>query len=163
MPNRSTIYSRCNPQLLKLFEEARHPAKVLCVALDYAKAQHTALICNGRGDLLKPSFAVENTLQGVTQLLAEVRACAKQKKIRPEHVFFGGEDYPSYAENFLHNLRQEKFLWWYESMPGKPNSNATTSRLPVTVWICWASPAVASTGAASRRRRRSMRETSRAL
>ena len=110
MPTKSTIYSRCNPQLLKLFEEAGQPAKVLCVAMDYAKAQHTALICNGRGDLLKPSFAVENTLQGATQLLAEVRACAKQKKIRPEHVFFGGEDYPSYVENFLRNLRQEKFL-----------------------------------------------------
>jgi len=25
-------------------------------------------------------------------------------------VFFGGEDYPSYAENFLRRLRQEKFL-----------------------------------------------------
>ncbi len=110
MPTKSTIYSRCNPQLLKLFEGAGHPAKVMCVALDYAKAQHTALICNGIGDLVKPSFAVENTLQGATKLLSEVRACAKQKKIRPEHVFFGGEDYPSYAENFLRNLRNEKFL-----------------------------------------------------
>jgi transposase len=110
MPTKSTIYSRCNPQLLKLFEAAGHPAKVMCVALDFAKAQHTALICNGVGDLLKPSFAVENTLQGATKLLSEVRACAKPKKIRPEHVFFGGEDYPSYAENFLRNLRNEKFL-----------------------------------------------------
>ena len=25
-------------------------------------------------------------------------------------MFFGGEDYPSYAENFLRRLRQEKFL-----------------------------------------------------
>ena len=110
MPTKSTIYSRCNPQLLKLFEAAGHPAKVLCVALDYAKAQHTALICNGLGDLLKPSFAIENTAQGAAQLLGEVRACVKPGKIRPEHVFFGGEDYPSFAENFLRHLRQEKFL-----------------------------------------------------
>jgi len=110
MPNKSTIYSRCNPQLLKLFETAGHPAKVLCVALDYAKAQHTALICNGLGDLLKPSFAIDNTAQGAAKLLSEVRACVKPRKIRPEHVFFGGEDYPSYAENFLRHLRQEKFL-----------------------------------------------------
>jgi len=110
MPTKSTIYSRCNPQLLKLFEQARHPAKVLCVALDYAKAQHTALFCNGLGELLKPSFALENTAQGATQLLSEVRACAKRRKIRPEHVFFGGEDYPSFAENFVRHLRQEKFL-----------------------------------------------------
>lgn len=110
MKTKSTIYSRCNPQLLKLFEEAAHPAKVMCVALDYAKAQHMALFCNGVGDLLKPSFAVDNTVQGATKLLTEVRACAKQKKIRPEHVFFGGEDHPSFAENFLRNLRKEKFL-----------------------------------------------------
>jgi transposase len=110
MPTKSTIYPRCNPQLLKLFEEAGHPAKVMCVALDYAKAQHTALFCNGVGDLLKPSFAVDNTVQGATKLLAEVRACAKQKRIRPEHVFFGGEDHPSFAENLLRNLRKEKFL-----------------------------------------------------
>ena len=86
MPNKSTIYSRCNPQLLKLFETAGHPAKVLCVALDYAKAQHTVLICNGLGELLKPSFALDNTPRGATQLLREVRACVKARKIRPEHV-----------------------------------------------------------------------------
>ena len=110
MPTKLTIYSRCNPQLLKLFEKAGHPAKVLCVALDYAKARHTALVCNGQGDLLKPSFVVDNSAKGVAQLLTEVRACAKPRKIRSEHVFFGGEDYPSYAENFLRRLRQEKFL-----------------------------------------------------
>src|SRR5512137_2956646 len=110
MPTKSTIYSRCNPQLLKLFETAGHPAKVLCVALDYAKAQHTALMCNGLGELLKPSFAIDNTPQGAAKLLSEVRACVKPRKIRPEHVFFGGEDYPSYAQNFLRRLRQEKFL-----------------------------------------------------
>ena len=110
MPNKTTIYSRYNPQLLKLFERAGHPAKVLCVALDYAKAQHTALICNGVGDLLKPSFAIENTAPGAAQLLKEVRACAQSRKVRCEHVFFGGEDYPSYAENFVRQLRQEQFL-----------------------------------------------------
>ena len=110
MPNKTTIYSRCNPQLLKLFETAGHPAKVLCVALDYAKAQHTALICNGLGDLLKPSFAIDNTAQGAAKLLSEVRACAKSRKVRSEQVFFGGEDYPAFAENFLRHLRQEQFL-----------------------------------------------------
>jgi len=71
MSTKSTIYSRCNPQLLKLFETAGHPAKVLCVALDYAKAQHTALMCNGLGELLKPSFAIDNTPQGAAKLLSE--------------------------------------------------------------------------------------------
>jgi transposase len=93
-----------------LFEQAGHPAKVMCVALDYAKAQHTALICNGQGDLLKGAFAVDNTPAGATQLLDQVRQCAKSKKIPPEQVFFGGEDCPYFAENFLRRLRQEHYL-----------------------------------------------------
>jgi transposase len=110
MPTKSSIYAQCNPQLIRLFETAAHPTKVACVALDYAKEQHTALICNGLGELLKGCFAVENTSDGAARLLQEVRSTTKQRKIRPEHVFFGGEDYPTYVENFVRRLRQEKFL-----------------------------------------------------
>jgi transposase len=110
MASQSSIYSRGNPQLLKLFEAAGPPAKVMCVAIDYAKAQHTILICNGVGDRLLSEFAVDNTVAGASQLLKQVRACAQRSKIRPEHVFFGGEDQPSFAENFIRELTQEKFL-----------------------------------------------------
>jgi transposase len=110
MPTKANIYSECNPQVLKLFEQAGHPARVLCVALDYAKAQHMALVCNGLGDLLKGAFAVDNTPAGATQLLQQVRQCAKQRRIPTQQVFFGGEDYPTFAENFLRHLRKEKFL-----------------------------------------------------
>jgi transposase len=96
--------------LSKLFEDAGHPARIMCVALDYAKAQHMVLICNGLGDRLKASFAVENTVSGAAKLLSEVRACARQGKIRTEHVFFGGEDQPTFAENFIRKLTGEKFL-----------------------------------------------------
>lgn len=78
--------------------------------MDYAKAQHMILICNGLGDRLKPNFAVDNTVAGADKLLSEVRACAKKRKIRCEHVFFGGEDRPSFAENFIRKLTEEKFL-----------------------------------------------------
>jgi transposase len=110
MQTKASIYSDCNPQMVKLFEQAAHPAKVMCVALDYAKAQHTALICNGQGDLLKGAFVVDNTPAGATQLLDQVRQCAKDKKIRPEQIFFGGEDCPYFAENFLRRLRQKDYL-----------------------------------------------------
>src|SRR3974377_1457105 len=110
MPNKASIYPDCNPQIIKLFEQAGHPAKVLCVALDYAKAQHTVLICNGLGDLLKATFVGDNTPTGAKLLLQEVRHCAKQRKIGPMQIFFGGEDYPSFAENFLRHLRQENVL-----------------------------------------------------
>jgi transposase len=109
MRTKSSIYSRCNPQLLKLFEAAGHPGKVLCAAVDYAKAKHSVLLCTGTGELLKSRFVVENTALGAAELVRTVRACAAKRKIRPEHVFFGGEDLPSFAENFLRYLRQEKF------------------------------------------------------
>jgi transposase len=110
MSTKASIYANCNSQLVKLFESAGHPAKVLCVALDFAKAQHTALICNGRGDILKGAFAMDNTREGAEQLLEQVRRCAKKRKVDTQHVFFGGEDCPPYAENFLRRLRQEKYL-----------------------------------------------------
>src|SRR5436190_20596490 len=99
MQTKASIYSDGNPQMVKLFEQAGHPAKVMCVALDYAKAQHTALICNGQGDLLKGAFVVDNTPVGATHLLDQVRQCAQSKKIGPTQVFFGGEDCPYFAEN----------------------------------------------------------------
>lgn len=110
MSSKSSIYPQGNPQLVKLFEQAGHPVKVMCVAMDYAKAKHTILICNGLGDRLKPNFVLDNTAAGATQLLNQVQACAKKKKIRLEHVFFGGEDEPSFAKNFIRKLVQEKYL-----------------------------------------------------
>lgn len=110
MNNRPSIYSKCNPELTGVFEIARHPAKVMCVALDYAKTQHSALICNGLGDVLRSPFGVENSLAGAKELLKTVRTCAKQNRIDLPQVFFGGEDQPSFAENFLRQLRKEDFL-----------------------------------------------------
>lgn len=78
--------------------------------MDYAKAKHTILFCNGLGDRLKPNLVIDNSAAGATQLLEEVRACAKKKKMGCEHVFFGGEDLPSYAENFVRKVVGEKFL-----------------------------------------------------
>jgi transposase len=110
MSIKSSIYPRGNPQLVKLFDQAADPAKVMCVAMDYAKAKHTILVCNGLGDRLQPNFIVDNTAAGAIQLLNQVQACAKKKKIRLEHVFFGGEDEPSFAKNFIRKLVQEKYL-----------------------------------------------------
>jgi transposase len=110
MKNKSTIYGNCNPQLAALFASAGPPTKVLCVALDYAKEKHTALICDGGGRLLHKSFPVQNSAQGAQGLVEQVRQCAKQRHVKPEHVFFGGEDCPSYAENFVRRLRQQEYL-----------------------------------------------------
>jgi transposase len=104
-----TIYSKRNPQLQKIFERTE-PVKIMCIALDYAKAQHTVLICDGRGDILKDCFAVDNSAAGAKLLLDQARACAKHKKVQSEDTFFVGEDCPSYAENFIRRLRSANYL-----------------------------------------------------
>jgi hypothetical protein len=43
-------------------------------------------------------------------LLDQVSRSCRQRHIRPEHVFFGGEDVNSYAENFVNSLRIDGWL-----------------------------------------------------
>lgn len=133
MRTKASIYSDSNPQIIKLFEQAGHPAKVVCVALDYAKAQHTALICNGLGDMVRGELVVDNTPAGAKRLLGEVRQCAQQRKIGQRQIFFGGEDYPSFAENFLRHLRQQQYLVMrvnaWEAKQQRSNFQASTDGL----------------------------------
>jgi transposase len=132
MSKKHSVYSNCNPHLSRLFEQVA-PGKLLCVPMDYAKSSHTVLICNGRGDLLKPSFVIPNTAEGAEKLLGEVQRCARQERIALEHVFFAGEDDPSFAENFVRALRQRKFLvvrvnaW--EARQQRSNFQASSDRL----------------------------------
>ena len=48
-----SIFQRKNQDIVDLFKSAKHPKKVACVALDYAKGTHIALICNGEGKRFK--------------------------------------------------------------------------------------------------------------
>ena len=56
---KQSVYRNQNSLIRALFERAGNSRKVLCVALDYAKRKHVALICEGNGDVLKSSFPVE--------------------------------------------------------------------------------------------------------
>jgi len=105
-----TIYQAQSQDLLSLFEDAGHPGKVMCVAIDYAKATHTALLCNGVGEYLRKPFCVHNSQKGIDFLVERIRAACKRHSIRSKHVFFGGEDVPSYAVNFIHALRSRGWL-----------------------------------------------------
>ena len=79
------------------------------------------------------SSDVENTAAGTERLLAEVQLCARHQRVALEHVFFGGEDYPSFAENFLRRLRERAFLvvrvnaW--EAKQQRSNFQASSDRL----------------------------------
>lgn len=105
-----TIYKTQCPQLQAIFEQVKSPQNVICVALDYAKSKHVALVCDGNGNILKQPFTVVNSLDGVTFLTEQIDATARRRKIPRKHIFIGGEDFPSYVENFLHCLKKLNFL-----------------------------------------------------
>jgi transposase len=104
-----SIYTRPDPLLRQFFDQAGSPEKVLCAPIDYAKAKHTVLFCNGRGDILKQPFSVANSPEGLELLLGQLKATCRHRGLRPQQAFFGGEDVPVWAENFITALRERGF------------------------------------------------------
>ena len=88
----SSIFQRKNPAIEKLFAEASSPKKVLCIPIDYAKHQHTALACNGEGMQLRGAFNIHNNPAGVEFLEEVIGGLCRKHSICKAHVFFGGED-----------------------------------------------------------------------
>jgi len=105
-----SIFRKRNPDVEALFEKAGLASKVMCVAFDYAKKNHTAVICDGAGRQLRSVFNVENNRPGLDYLLGIVAGLCRKHKIKREHVFYGGEDCGSYAFNFIHALVSRGFL-----------------------------------------------------
>ena len=104
------IYVHQSQELLGLFEQAGTASKAMCVPIDYAKKDHVVMFCNGHGDILRKPFSVQNTPEGVKHLVGKVSGSCQHHKIKPEHVFFGGEDSGSYADNFADTLRAKGWL-----------------------------------------------------
>lgn len=106
----NSIFRRKNPAIEKLFVAAGSPKKVMCVPIDYAKRQHTALVCNGEGAQLRGPFNIHNTPAGVDFVEEVVAGLCRKHSIRKAHVFFGGEDCSAIAFNFIHAMLQRGYL-----------------------------------------------------
>ena len=69
-------------------------AKVLCVALDYAKSKYVALSCDGNGDILRQPFAVDNTVESVAFLIEysppELKDRSSRWNANSQHGIFAG-------------------------------------------------------------------------
>ena len=102
---KKNIYVNQSQELLKLFEEAGNSAKVMCVPMDYAKKDHIVMFCDGQGHILRKPFSVKNSPEGIQYLTEQVTRSCRHRQIDLKHVFFGGEDVGSYAENFVNTLR----------------------------------------------------------
>jgi len=128
-----TIYPDRSQELLALFEQAGNNKKVMCVPIDYAKKDHLVMFCNGYGEVLQKPFSVKNNSAGIKYLLNQVDRACRHRHIRPEHVFFGGEDINSYAENFANTLRANGWLVAnvnaHDAKKQRENLQASTDRI----------------------------------
>jgi len=130
---KKNIYQNRSQELRRLFEEAADATDVMCVPIDYAKKDHVAMFCNGYGDIIRKPFAVKNSPVGVKYLLEQVNCSCRHRGIKNEHVFFGGEDVNSYAENFVNALRSKGWLVAnvnaHDAKKQRENLQASTDRL----------------------------------
>jgi transposase len=107
---RRSIYRQQCPELGELFASAGPLNKVAVVAMDYAKRDHRVIIADGTGEIIEPAFTVRNNADGVLFLQAKVEARIKRCGISPQHVFYGGEDEPTWVGNFLCALQAQGAL-----------------------------------------------------
>jgi transposase len=130
---KKNIYVNQSQELLTLFEEAGNSAKVMCVPIDYAKKDHVVMFCNGNGDILRKPFTVKNSPEGVKYLTSQLSRSSRSRGIDLNHVFFGGEDVGSYAENFVNTLRSKGWLVAgvnaHDAKKQRSNLQASTDRL----------------------------------
>ncbi len=96
-----SIYRQQAPEVARLFAAAGRAERVAAVAMDFAKVFHRVMIINGAGEILREAFTVRNDAPGALFLLDAVGKCTKRHGIKAAHVFYGGEDEPSYVSNFL--------------------------------------------------------------
>ncbi len=106
----NSIFQKSNPAIEKVFQNAGSPKKVMCVPIDYAKRQHTALVCNGKGEQLRGPFNIHNNPTGVEFIEGIIHGLCKKHSIARDNVFFGGEDCSAIAFNFIHAMLGKGYL-----------------------------------------------------
>jgi len=106
----NSIFQKSNPAIEKVFQNAGSPKKVMCIPIDYAKRQHTALVCNGKGEQLRGVFNIHNTPAGVEFVEEIIQGLCRKHSISKGGVFFGGEDCSAIAFNFIHALLGKGYL-----------------------------------------------------
>jgi hypothetical protein len=107
---KKNIFQNQSQEILTLFEMATDRSKVMCVPMDYEKKDHMVLFCNGNGKIIRKPFSIKNSLDGKHYLVDQVTKSCCHHGINLQHVFFGGEDCGSYADNFITALRSDKWL-----------------------------------------------------
>jgi len=101
--------------------------------------RHVVMLCNGNGKIPRKPFSVKNSPEGKDYLLDQVTKSCLHHGIKPEHLFYGGEDCGSYADNFIFALRSENLLVAgvnaHDAKKQRENMQACTDRLDL-MGIC---------------------------
>lgn len=91
------------------------------------------MLCNGHGHILRKPFSIKNSPEGIEYLIEQVTRSCKHRQIDLKHVFFGGEDVGSYAENFVNTLRSGGWIVAgvnaHDAKEQRTNMQASTDRL----------------------------------
>ena len=127
------IFQNQSQEILTLFEMVEDRSKMMCVPIDYAKKDHLAMFCNGNGKIIRKPFSVKNSPEGKNYLIEQVTKSCRHRGINLQHIFFGGEDCGSYADNFIAALRSENWLVAgvnaHDAKKQRENMQASTDRL----------------------------------
>ena len=82
---------------------------------------------------MRKPFSVKNSPEGVDYLTDQVMRSCRQRAISEKHVFFGGEQVGSFADNFVSTLRNQGWLVAgvnaHEAKIQRENLQASTDRL----------------------------------
>lgn len=136
---KKNIFQNQSQEILALFEMAENRAKVMCIPIDYAKKDHVAMFCNGNGKIIRKPFSIKNSLNGKNYLEDQITKSCRHHGINIQHVFLGGEDCGSYADNFITALRSDNWLVAgvnaRDAKTYRENMQASTDRLDL-LGIC---------------------------
>ena len=136
---KTNIFQNQSQEILTLFEMAKNRSKVMCIPMDYAKKDHVVMFCNGNGKVIRKPFSIKNSPQGVEYLIDQVTRSCRHNKIDMKHIFFGGENCGTYADNFINPLRSENWLvagvTAHDAKKHRENMQASTDQLDL-LGIC---------------------------
>jgi len=136
---KTNIFQNQSQEILTLFEMPKDRSKVMCIPMDYAKKDHVVMFCNGNGKVIRKPFSIKNSPQGVKYLIDQVTRSCRHNKIDMKHIFFGGENCGTYADNFINPLRSENWLvagvTAHDAKKHRENMQASTDQLDL-LGIC---------------------------
>ena len=103
---KKTVYPLRSQVVERIFSRENRFDKILIVALDHAKKNHTVQFSFATGEyILKKAITVYNDSAGVAFLVGRIDKTCKKYHLKRENIIICCEDPPEYMVNFIHSLK----------------------------------------------------------